>query len=156
MEGIYNHLQKIGNHVSEAFMILCITHTMPKEYSPYLFKFVGTCEEPMLMELYELVCKAEDNLRVKLDKTKKRKADDQVNDEQVTARPDEFFFKPVTKKITLFPMCYYCRKHGHKIGKCFEHICDVKLTKKERGSFRRKAHIVVVMIAKRDGVRSSS
>ncbi|GKB00473.1 hypothetical protein Tco_0828466 [Tanacetum coccineum] len=78
---IYNHLQKIGNHMSEAFMILCITHTMPKEYSPYLFKFVGTCEEPMLMELYELVCKAEDNLRVKLDKIKKRKADEEVNDD---------------------------------------------------------------------------
>nr|GFA34440.1 hypothetical protein [Tanacetum cinerariifolium] len=77
VEGIYNHLQKIGNPMSEAFMILCIAHTIPKEYSPYLFKFIETCEEPMLMEIYELLCKAEDDLRVKLGKIKKRKADEE-------------------------------------------------------------------------------
>ncbi|GKB03064.1 hypothetical protein Tco_0831153, partial [Tanacetum coccineum] len=60
-----------------------------------------TCEEPMLMELYELVCKAEDNLRVKLDKIKKRKADEEENDEQVTRRPEEFFFKQIMSKISL-------------------------------------------------------
>ncbi|GJV62529.1 hypothetical protein Tco_1473357, partial [Tanacetum coccineum] len=46
------------------------------------------------MELYELVCKAEDDLRVKPDKIKKCKADEKVNDERVTGRTEGFLFEP--------------------------------------------------------------
>ncbi|GJX25916.1 hypothetical protein Tco_0232212, partial [Tanacetum coccineum] len=44
---------------------------LPAKYSPYLFDFMETCEDPMLMKLFELVCRAEDDLRVKSDKIRK-------------------------------------------------------------------------------------
>nr|GEX39582.1 hypothetical protein [Tanacetum cinerariifolium] len=56
--------------------------------------------EPTLIDLYELACKVEDALRVKPDKIKKRKADEEVNDRQVTKRTEGFFFEPVSKKRT--------------------------------------------------------
>ncbi|GJZ75420.1 hypothetical protein Tco_0639885 [Tanacetum coccineum] len=98
MEVFINRLRKIGNPVSETFRVFCILQPIPKEYSPYIFKFLETCKEPMLIELYEVVCKAEDDLRAnRLDKTNKRKS----NDEQVTIRTEVFFIEPVTKKRAL-------------------------------------------------------
>ncbi|GJV62117.1 tryptophan synthase beta chain 1-like protein [Tanacetum coccineum] len=70
--------------------------------SPYDFKFMETCEEPTLMELYEVTCKAKDDLWINPpDKTNKRKADDKENDEHVTGRTEWFFYKPITKKRTM-------------------------------------------------------
>nr|GEW25507.1 hypothetical protein [Tanacetum cinerariifolium] len=58
--------------------------------SAYLFKFMKTCEEPTLMRLYELVCKAKDDLGVKPNKTKKRKANEEANDDTTpSSKKDE-------------------------------------------------------------------
>ncbi|GJV98859.1 hypothetical protein Tco_1554111 [Tanacetum coccineum] len=43
-----------------------------------------------------------DDLGVKPNKTNKRKANEDANDEQVIGRTDGFIFKPVTKKRTTF------------------------------------------------------
>ncbi|GJW55076.1 hypothetical protein Tco_0099161 [Tanacetum coccineum] len=53
MEGFYNHLWRIRNPVSEAYMVFCIMQSLHAEYSPYVFKFMETCKEPTLVELYE-------------------------------------------------------------------------------------------------------
>ncbi|GKF71568.1 hypothetical protein Tco_0207682, partial [Tanacetum coccineum] len=93
------------------------------EYSPYVFRFKKTCIEPMLMDLYEAMCKAEDDLWIiACDKTYKCKANDKENDEQVTGSTQGFFYKPVTKKRKAIPKCYYCRTLGHKIRKNDEQI----------------------------------
>ncbi|GKB65503.1 hypothetical protein Tco_0921689 [Tanacetum coccineum] len=44
---------------------------------------------PMLMNLYEVVCKAEDDLRVKPDKTNKHKANDEENDKREVFTEDD-------------------------------------------------------------------
>ncbi|GKC58023.1 hypothetical protein Tco_1085621, partial [Tanacetum coccineum] len=56
--------------------------------SPSLYKYlVGY--EPTLIELYEVMCKAEDDLRIiARDKTYKRRAEDKENDEHVTGRTE--------------------------------------------------------------------
>nr|GEW67520.1 hypothetical protein [Tanacetum cinerariifolium] len=62
------------------------------------------------MELYEVVCKAEDDLKINPpDKTYKCKANDKENDEHVTRRTEAFFYELVTKKRTMFPKYYYCK-----------------------------------------------
>ncbi|GJT86649.1 hypothetical protein Tco_1068366 [Tanacetum coccineum] len=104
MEGLINCLWNIGNPISEAFKVLCIMQSITDEYSPYIFKFIETCEDPMLTELYEVMCKAEDDLRINpLDKTNKYKVIDEENDEQVTGRTEGLFYEPLTKKRTVFP-----------------------------------------------------
>ncbi|GJU85853.1 hypothetical protein Tco_1293399 [Tanacetum coccineum] len=133
MEGFYNHLRRIKNPMSEAYMVFCIVQSLHSEYSPYVFKFIETYKEPTLVEIYEVMCKAGDYLRINPhDKTNNHKANDKENDEQVTRRTNGFFYEPVTKKRTTFPKCYYCRKPGHKIGNCFEYIRDLKIAKRER------------------------
>ncbi|GKD23505.1 hypothetical protein Tco_1225208 [Tanacetum coccineum] len=93
---------KIGNPISEAYMVFSIVLSLLAEYSPYVLKFIETCEEPTLMELYEVVCKAEDDLQINpSNKTNKRKANDKENDEQVTRKTDGFFYEPGTKKRTI-------------------------------------------------------
>ncbi|GKB18937.1 hypothetical protein Tco_0852860 [Tanacetum coccineum] len=82
-----------------------------------------------------------DDLSVKPDKTNKRKADNEENEEQVTGRIEGFFFEPVTKKRTTFPKCCYCQKPWRKIEKCFEYMRDLKSPRKKE-SFRRKARLV--------------
>ncbi|GKC47754.1 hypothetical protein Tco_1065476 [Tanacetum coccineum] len=85
MEGLINRFQKIGNPISEAFGVFFIMQHLPVEYSPYVFKFMKTRREPTLMELYEVMCKAEDDLRIIAhDKKNKYKAEDKENDEQIT------------------------------------------------------------------------
>nr|GEU56110.1 hypothetical protein [Tanacetum cinerariifolium] len=74
-----------------------------------------TCEDLMLIELYEVVCKAEDDHRANpLDKTNKLKSNEEENDEKITIRTEGFFVKPVTKKRMMFPKSYYCQNPGHK------------------------------------------
>ncbi|GKC54089.1 hypothetical protein Tco_1076834, partial [Tanacetum coccineum] len=69
--------------------------SLSKEYSPCIFNFMETGEEPTLMELYDVVCKVGDDLRVKPpDKINKRKANDELNYEHVTGRTKGFFFEP--------------------------------------------------------------
>ncbi|GJU93875.1 hypothetical protein Tco_1318631 [Tanacetum coccineum] len=83
MKGFINCLRKIGNHVSEAFKVFCIVQSLLVEYSPYIFKLMETCEEPMLMEFYEVMCKAEDDLRINPPKKlNKHNVNDEENDEQ--------------------------------------------------------------------------
>nr|GEV55574.1 cation-chloride cotransporter 1 [Tanacetum cinerariifolium] len=64
MEGFYNYLRRIP--VNEAYMVFCIMQSLHIEYSPNIFKFIETCEEPTLMELYHVMCKAEDDLRINM------------------------------------------------------------------------------------------
>ncbi|GJU17530.1 hypothetical protein Tco_1145496 [Tanacetum coccineum] len=92
-----------------------------------------TWNEPTLMELYEVMCKVGDDLRINPpDITNKRTTDDKENDEKVTGRTEGFFYEPVTKNSTTFPKYYYCQNLRHKIGKCFEYIRDLKIAKRER------------------------
>nr|GEU97592.1 hypothetical protein [Tanacetum cinerariifolium] len=73
-----------------------------------------TCEEPILMELYVVVCKAEDDLGVHPHEKYMNKANDEEIDERVTQRTEWFFYEPVTKKRKAFPKCYYFRNLGRK------------------------------------------
>ncbi|GJV18861.1 hypothetical protein Tco_1367881 [Tanacetum coccineum] len=64
-------------------MVFSIVLSLLAEYSPYVLKFIETCEEPTLIELYEVVCKAEDDLQINpSNKTNKRKSNDKENDEK--------------------------------------------------------------------------
>ncbi|GJY59785.1 hypothetical protein Tco_0459677 [Tanacetum coccineum] len=96
---------------------------LPEEYSPYVFRVMEIGREPMLVELYEVICKAEDNLWIIADdKTNKHRAEDKENDKHVTGRTKGFIYELVTKKRKALPKFYYCQKPGHKIGKCFKYI----------------------------------
>ncbi|PWA64589.1 PC-Esterase [Artemisia annua] len=66
-----------------------------------------TSGEPTLIRIYELVCKAEDDLSVKSDGVRKQKVEE-VNDEQVTGRTEGFFFEPLTRKRKAVPMDVIC------------------------------------------------
>ncbi|GKB56993.1 hypothetical protein Tco_0913179 [Tanacetum coccineum] len=119
--------------LSEAFEVFCIVKSLPTEYSPCVFKFIETWKEPTLIELYEVMCKVEDDLRINPpDITNKRTTDDKENDEKVIGRTEGFFYELVTKKNTALPKCDYCQNIRHKIGKCFEYIRDLKIAKRER------------------------
>ncbi|GKA84049.1 hypothetical protein Tco_0805644 [Tanacetum coccineum] len=136
MEGLINCLWNIGNPISEAFKVLCIVQSITDEYSPYIFKFIETCKDPMLMELYEVMCKAEDDLRINpLDKTNKYKAIDEENDEQVTGRTELFFYEPVTTKEHHFPSVIIAKILGIRLG----YVSNT-------ASSRRKACLVAVRI----------
>nr|GEU59079.1 hypothetical protein [Tanacetum cinerariifolium] len=77
IEGFINRLWKIGNLISKAFWVFCI----PEEYSPHVFRFMETYRKPTLMELYEVMCKAEDDLWIiSREITNKHSAKDKEDD----------------------------------------------------------------------------
>ncbi|GKB46473.1 hypothetical protein Tco_0897226 [Tanacetum coccineum] len=101
--------EKIRNPISEVFEVFCIVESLPKEYSPYVFRFTKTCKEPTHIELYEVMCKVEDDLQIIAhDKTNERRAEDKENEDKFTGRNYGFFYKRVTKKRKALPKCYYC------------------------------------------------
>ncbi|GJS72904.1 hypothetical protein Tco_0705745 [Tanacetum coccineum] len=70
-----------------SFRVFCIVQSLTAEYSPYVFKFMETCEVLTLMELYDVMCKAEYDLPINShDKTNKCKADDNENDNQISTK----------------------------------------------------------------------
>ncbi|GJS52736.1 hypothetical protein Tco_0626098 [Tanacetum coccineum] len=107
MKGFINRLCKIEHPICEAFRVFCIMQSLPKEYSPYVFRFMKTCKEPSLMELYEVMCKTEDDLRIiARNKTNKRRAEDKEIDEKATGRTKGFFYERLNEEAT--PNCDDC------------------------------------------------
>ncbi|GKB16583.1 hypothetical protein Tco_0850506 [Tanacetum coccineum] len=87
--------------------------SLPEEYSLYVFRVMEIGREPTLVELYEVICKAEEDLRIIAhDKTKKHRAEDKENDEHVTRRTEGFFYELVTKKRKEEDMPYSCNDYG--------------------------------------------
>ncbi|GJX20243.1 copia protein [Tanacetum coccineum] len=69
------------------------------------------------MKLYEVMCKAEDDLRIIVcDKTNKRRADDKENDELVTSRTEGYFYGRVTKKRKAVPKRDYWQSPSIRLG----------------------------------------
>ncbi|GKC38184.1 hypothetical protein Tco_1050568 [Tanacetum coccineum] len=126
-----------------------LTHYLmcyPTSFSPYVFKFMETCEVLTLMELYDVMCKAEYDLPINShDKTNKRKADDKESDNQVTKRTEGFFNEPVAKKRTAFSKCYIAKILGIRLGNVLS-IFVTRRSLNEKEISTKKACLAAVLI----------
>ncbi|GJR89440.1 hypothetical protein Tco_0213451 [Tanacetum coccineum] len=75
-----------------------LTHHLMLHLTSFKCHFSITKIEPTLIELDEVMCKAEDDLQIiARDKTNKRGAEDKENGEHVTGRNERFFYERIMK-----------------------------------------------------------